>query len=150
MKLTKNFYLWEFISPGIWRTRREKALWLLDKPTILIVQKLRTRIGKGITCCNWHDPIDGYPIYKYSGYRSPSCKIGAKLSDHRIAKSVDLKILGLPNRGADILRDEIITNYKSIYQPMGLTVIEHEDFAVNWCHLSTRWTGLNTLSIIKP
>ena len=58
-------------------------------------------------------------------------------------------MFGKPNNGADELRQDIIRNF-SLYQELGLTTIEHGDFARTWCHMDTRWTDMNELKIVRP
>ena len=73
----------------------------------------------------------------------------AKLGQHRFGRGVDYKMLGKPNNGADELRDDIINNFLP-YRDLGLTTIEHGDFAKTWCHIDTRWTVIQELKIVKP
>jgi len=149
MQVSKNFYLWEFVSSGIYRRWGNNSIWFLDKRIITASQFIRTRFDYPVTICNWHDAEPGDKIYQYSGYRSPSCKVGANLSQHKFGRAPDLKMLGKPNNGADELRDDIKKNFH-LYKSMGLTTIESEDYAPNWCHLDCRWTGMKELFIVKP
>lgn len=147
MKVATNFYIWEFVSEQTYNKWGNKSIWFVDKRLVVVTQELRVRIGLPITGCNWHDPPEGGPVYNWSGYRPPDCEVGADESQHRFGRGIDLKILGEENRGADILREEIEKNWKSIYRDLGLTRIESAQKAPNWCHLDLAWTGVDYLVI---
>ncbi len=141
MKVSENFTLSEFIDKDTYRRFGDSSIWFIDRRVILIAQLLRDRLGLPIT-------INGGQ-YNLSGFRPPQTKVGAKLSQHRFGRAIDVKIMGEPNKGANILREDIIENFE-IYKKVGLTTIEHEDYAPNWCHCDTRWTNQDTLKIVKP
>ena len=145
MKVSKNFYLQEFVSPDIYKKYGDSSIWFIDQRLIIVVQILRNRIGMPLTINNWPDGN-----YKHSGFREPSCPTGAELSQHRFGRASDLKILGKENNGADIIRDEIKSNWNNVYKEPGLTTIEHEAYASVWAHIDIRYTGWDYLKIVKP
>lgn len=145
MKLSKNFDLREFVSLGIHQRWGDKAIWFIDPKLIEIAEFIRERFGWPVTINNWH--LDG--PYQYSGFRSPSCTIGAKLSQHRFGRAIDIKLMGRSNSGADILREDIL-NHKDLYMKRGLTTIESGEFAPTWCHIDTRYTKNEGILIVSP
>ena len=140
--LTNNFRLEEFIDPDTFKKYGEQSIWFIDVRIVTLAQFIRERIGKPCTVNNWHSGGS----YQYSGFRPPTCSIGAKLSQHRFGRGIDLKVKGMT---ADELRQDIENNY-SIYRKAGLTTIEDGAYAPTWCHIDIRETGLDTLKIVKP
>ena len=140
--LTNNFRLEEFIDPDTFKKYGEQSIWFIDVRIVTLAQFIRERIGKPCTVNNWHSGGS----YQYSGFRPPTCSIGAKLSQHRFGRGIDLKVKGMT---ADELRQDIENNY-SIYRKVGLTTIEDVAYAPTWCHIDIRETGLDTLKIVKP
>ncbi|KKN88637.1 hypothetical protein LCGC14_0245280 [marine sediment metagenome] len=151
MKVSKNFDLREFVSPGVYRKWGDSSIWFLDQRVITLAQFIRDRFNYSGMICNWHWWYKGcgFQKYQYSGFRSPSCTIGAKLGQHRFGRGLDYKMMGKPNNGADELREDIEGHF-SMYKERGLTTIEHRNFAPTWCHMDTRWTGIDELFIVKP
>lgn len=143
MKLTDNFYLKEFIGPETYKQYGDSAIWFIDFRVVRICQFLRERIGKALTVNNWPDQ------YQFSGYRPPSCTIGASKSQHRFGRAADVKILSEKNNGADKLRDEVIVNFQH-YNELGLTTIEAAEFSPTWLHFDCRLTMKETLFIVSP
>ena len=146
MKISKNFYLEEFIDPETYKQYQEKSIWFIDGRLIEIVQKLRDRLGVVLYVNTWHHEGGSF---SHSGFRPPSCQVGASKSQHKFGRAVDIKTGDFSSNGADIIRDEIKSNWHT-YNSMGLTTIEDAIFAPTWCHLDIRYTKLKTLLIVKP
>ena len=140
--LTTNFRLEEFIDPDTFKKYGESSIWFIDPRIVTLAQSMRDRLGKPCTINSW----SGGGQYQYSGFRPPQCSIGAKLSQHRFGRAIDLKVSGMT---ADEVRDDIIGNF-DIYKKAGLTTIEDGAYAPTWCHIDIRDTGLDTLKIVKP
>lgn len=145
MKLTNNFRLAEFIDPETYKQYGEKSIWFIDPKVVAICQKLRERMNKPLTVNNWYDGGD----YSLSGFRPAGTSVGASKSQHKFGRAADVKMLGEPDNGAFLLRDEITFNFE-MYRELGLTTIEDETFAPTWCHFDIRWTKQETLFIMKP
>ena len=145
MKVSEDFDLREFIDPATYKLFGDQSIWMLDKRLITIAQFIRHRFDYPTTINNWHRGM----AYKLSGFRPSTTSIGAKFSQHKFGRGEDVKMLGKPNNGADELREDIMNNFE-LYHELGLNTIEDAEFAPNWCHIDTRWTGLDYLFIVKP
>jgi hypothetical protein len=144
VKLTTNFYLKEFIDPETYKQYGERSIWFIDYKVVNIAQRLRERLGVILYINTWPGGS-----FEYSGFRPPGCLVGASKSQHKFGRAIDIKTADNRESGAQMIRDEITTHYKT-YKDLGLTTIEHEDFAPTWCHLDTRQTKQSNLKIIKP
>lgn len=142
MKVSTNFYLKEFIDKKTYSKWGDASIWFIDPKLILIAQFIRERHNKPVTINNAN--------YNYSGFDPPGgYRKATSLSQHRFGRAIDVKMLGEVNKGADLLRDDIIHNF-DLYRKFGLTTIEDAKYAPTWCHIDVRNTGLDTLKIVKP
>ena len=146
MKLTKNFYLREFIDPETYKQYGNSSIWFLDERVINIAQKLRDRLGSVLYINTWYIPGGSF---LHSGFRPPGCQVGASKSQHKFGRAIDVKTQDYNEEGANTIRDEIINNF-STYKEIGLTTIEAEEYAPTWCHIDTRWSKEDKLIIITP
>ena len=146
-KLTKDFYLAEFIDPETYKQYGQKSIWFIDPRVITIAQKLRDRLGRVLIINTWYVPGGSF---SYSGFRPPGCQVGASKSQHKFGRAIDVKTLDGDAQGATMIRDEIMLQYTSIYKALGLTTIEDEEFAPTWCHLDVRYTKQNNIFIVRP
>ena len=142
MKVSANFNLKEFIDPETYKRFGDSSIWFIDNRIITLAQFIRERLNKPCTINNWSNGGQ----YQYSGFRPPECTIGAKLSQHRFGRGIDLKCKGMT---ADEVREDIIKNF-DIYNKIGLTTIEDGKFAPTWCHIDIRETNQEELKIVKP
>lgn len=136
MKLTTNFWLEEFVSKAIYKKWGDASIWFIDPRLPLLFQFIRDRHGS-VTVNNWKWGGDR----NYSGFREPTCKVGAKLSQHRFGRAGD----GLVNN-LDEVWEDIEKNF-DLYKKYGLTTIEKN---VTWLHGDMRWTGSDELKIVYP
>ena len=141
MKVSQNFHLKEFVPKEIYSKWGASSIWFIDRRVINIAQFIRERFKLPVT-------INGAG-YNMSGFRPPSTTVGAKLSQHRFGRAADVKLLGQQNKGADMLRDDIIKNF-SLYKKLGLTTIEDAKFSPTWLHFDVRETNQDELKIVKP
>jgi len=84
VKVSRNFFEDELIPPAIYNNKRLKNEWFIDKGTLKIQQSIRNYYGP-MTVNNWYHG----GIFRYRGYRNPSCPEGSKLSMHRHMKAMD-------------------------------------------------------------
>lgn len=141
MKVAPNFDLRELVSPEAYATLGDSARWCIDPKLVDVVQAIRTIAGKPVTVNNWH----AGGRYTQSGYRTPTEKTGAKLSQHRFGRAADLKIAGLtPLDGLQLLKDNWY-----VLSRLGLTTVEDPEHTPTWLHVDTRWTGQDELLIVK-
>jgi len=120
----KYFRIHELVPEEL-MTMPEDYLWSLFDPNLLIViDRLRLYFNKPITINNWKSGGQ----FKWRGYRTNSCKIGAKGSLHRSGKGLDFDVKGIP---AEEVRKIIKENYKMFPE------IGRMEKDVNWVHIDT-------------
>ena len=136
MNLTKDFTLQEFIPQSIYQQYGDKSIWFIDPRLPALAQAIRDIIERPVIINNWFTG----GTYSNCGYRTPDCLIGAKLSQHKSGRAIDLHFQGINDYEA--IRNIIRANWSKL-QPLGLTTIEKE--TPTWLHCDMRWTGLDTL-----
>jgi hypothetical protein len=136
LKVSTNFYLSEFIDPDTYKRFGDSSIWFIDPQIIQVAQFIRTRFARSVT-------INGGG-YKYSGFRPPACKIGAKLSQHRFGRAIDIKTDNMPEIYQDILSSS------KLYMKVGLTTIENIEATPTWLHLDCRWTKEDQIRVVNP
>jgi len=142
MKVSENFSLWEFMHPDTYKAFGDKSIWFLDKRIIDLAQFMRGRFKASATINTWNSRGK----LKARGFRPPTSRVGAKLSQHRFGRAIDINIAGTTSNE---LRDDIINNF-STYSKLGVTTIEAREFAPTWCHIDLRQTNSDELLIVKP
>lgn len=136
MKLTNNFWLWEFIHPDLYSQYPASiCLGLLDFRVIKTAQFIRSRYDKRVTINTWKN--NGK--YLSSGFRPWDDGIGAKLSQHKFGRAADLKIEDME---AEEIREDIRSNFVE-FRKNGLTTIENK--TPTWIHFDCRITKRDTL-----
>jgi hypothetical protein len=118
------FKLEELVDKSTFENLGAEA-WLKFSSNALIgLEKMREFFGVPFTINNWH--IGGQ--FQYRGYRPPECKIGARLSQHRLGNAFDIDIKGWT---AEIARKHIINNQDD---PLLQNIMRLED-GVSWVHV---------------
>lgn len=140
MDLTKDFVLQEFVPPEIYKRWGLRSIWFVDKRMVLACQWLRDYTGKPVTINDWLWNKDEISNYTLSGFRPPNCKIGAKLSQHKLKGAVDPKI---EDMDGEEIRGIIRSNFHKLNIEFGITTIELG--TSTWCHMDNRFTDLNKL-----
>lgn len=152
MKVSSNFYLTEFVSKKIWDTYGEKSIWFIDSKIITLAQLLRDTFGKSITINNWWDNVaSGKEVAEagerqYSGFREPACTIGAKLSQHRYGRAIDIQVAGMDPKEVY----DYILKHADVFRAVGLTTMEDVRDTPTWNHLDVRQTNKTELLIVRP
>lgn len=164
MKVSTNFDLREFIPPEIFNKYGGASTWFINKKAIDLAQFYKdffTKYYKNkldnvktvlIVINNWH--YGG--VKKYSGFRPPTYKKGAKLSQHRFCNAFDCEIIIVFNDGSQQEVDyndihAIIKEYEAMFMEKGLTTVESVKLAAGWLHSDCRYIPNQTkLFIIKP
>lgn len=90
----KYFELYELLPPELYKAdyytseaARERGWELMDEKLLITIDIIRGEIVKAPLICNtWYQ--DG--CRRDSGYRTADCKVGAKKSQHKLGKAVDL------------------------------------------------------------
>ena len=142
MKVSNNFVLQEFVTPEIWASHKERSLIFIDIRVIQIAQFLRDIYG-GITINNWHTGGQ----YSESGLRSFNTSTGAKHSQHKYGRAIDLKFSDTTNKK---VYADILANAKKFYDA-GIRVVEDIADTPSWLHIDVRNTGkVNEIIIVSP
>lgn len=139
MKLSKNFYLQEFVPRGVYEKFGDNSIWFIDKRIVDIAQFFRDRYGLPVTINDWHN--GGHRIA--SGLRAWDATIGAPMSQHKFGRAIDMK---WANLHMDDIRDDIRGN-QAAFLSCGLTTIE--DGTDTWIHADCRWTGLKRIKFVS-
>lgn len=140
MQVSKNFVLQEFIDPDTYKKWGDKSIWFIDPKVIKIAQLLRDKSGRSVTINNWS--VGG--SYKLSGLRPLDTTIGAKLSQHKFGRAIDVKIQGYnPEQVHDLIKNNWIE-----FKEKGLTTLEDLSLTKTWSHLDCRWTNKDELLIV--
>lgn len=135
IKVTKNFFQDEFLSPGV------TDISVMDIKIILVAQWIRDQLGRSVTINNY--ATGGQ--YKLSGFRPQNTTIGAKKSAHKEGKAIDIKVSGMT---AKEVFEWCLQKADELYA-MGIREIEDQRFTPSWVHLSTRGNH-SRIKIIKP
>lgn len=133
--MTKNFSIQELVPPEIFSERGNAASQLMDISIVNVAQWLRDKTGKPITINNWSNGGQ----FKESGLRNFVTSTGAKWSQHKYGRALDLKVEGIQ---AEEVRQLIRNNWTTL-KAIGLTTIEKD--TPTWVHIDCRYTGMETL-----
>ena len=142
LKVSDNFFLDEFIDPITYRDFGAQSIWFIDKRIIMIAQTLRELANSPIIINNWL--IGGG--FKNSGFRRPSARIGAYLSQHKFGRAIDVKVKGKTPEEVLVVINQNWNTFKSL----GLSTVEDISFTTTWNHLDIRQTNMEDLLIVKP
>jgi len=135
VQITKNFSVQEVVPPDVYAARGDAAAQLMDIRIVNVAQWIRDQTGKSITINNWKSGGQ----YKESGLRNFETSTGAKWSQHKFGRALDLKVEGLnPEDVRQFIRD----NW-NVLKKIGLSCIEKD--TPSWVHIDCRYTGLETL-----
>ena len=135
MNITKNFTVQELVPAEVYTERGDAAAQLMDIRIVNVAQWLRDKTGKSITINSWGSGGQ----YKESGLRNFETSTGAKWSQHKFGRALDLKVQGME---AEEVRQLIRNNWAELRE-IGLTCIEKD--TPTWVHIDCRWTGSNLL-----
>jgi hypothetical protein len=142
IKLSKDFYLTEFVPKEIYAQFGNKSRWFINQKMVDIAQFLRDVTGLPGTINNWFD--NGQ--YNFSGYRPPDCTVGGELSQHKFCNAIDYKAHGItPPEVLEVIKK----NYAKLRE-LGLTTVEDVSKTPTWNHLDCRNTGMDELLIVMP
>ncbi len=135
-QVSKNFIIQEFVNKELFIAFGNNSIWFVDHRIIQFCQWLRDYLGKSITINNWH--VGGN--YNESCFRLPDTMTGAKLSQHKFGRAVDLKIDGY---APEEIRGIIRKNFDLVNVNYGITTIEKD--TPSWTHVDCRFIGLNKI-----
>jgi len=136
MKLAPDFVIQEFVPKTVYERFRDNSIWFLDPGIIQFCQWLRDYTQAPVVVNNWH--LGG--THQESGLRESDTNTGSKWSQHKAGRAVDVKVQGVP---PEAVREIIRLNFQNLNIRFGISTIEKD--TPTWCHVDTRYTGLETL-----
>ena len=143
VKVTDNFYLDEFVPPEIYNVRGARSLALMDIRIILACQHIRDISGRRVTVNNWWN---GGALDE-RGLRISNTPTGARWSQHKYGRAVDLSVDGMrPREVHDLIRKHEIY----FIERQWITTLENPAFTPTWTHIDCRHTGLDRFLIVDP
>jgi len=120
-----HFRIHELVPPTVYKERGQKAWELLDERILRAIDELRDTFGP-ITINNWY----WGGKFKWSGLRTANCKIGAKYSQHRYGRAMDLKF---KHATPKFIRASIRKDFPH-WIDMGIHCVENK--TKTWVHVS--------------
>lgn len=141
--INEYFFLDEFIPPEIYSVRGAKSISLMDNRIIEGISLLRKYAGVPFVVNNWASGGNR----DESGLRLPNTRTGAKWSQHKYGRAVDIVPKGMTVRQLFAIlkahEDEFVS--KKL-----ITTVENVNHTLTWLHVDCRYTGLNELLIVDP
>jgi len=110
---------------------------------IMAVQYLREKTGLSITINNW--ATGGQ--YKESGLRRMDTTTGARWSQHKYGRALDLKVSGKSPKEVHAIIHE---HSKYLVDNQLLTTVENVNATPTWTHIDCRYTGLDRILVVNP
>ena len=139
MQLSKNFELREFVPKEIFNNWGTRALRFIDPKLPIIAQGVKEYFnGRLVTINNW--AYGG--SRNYSGFRPYDCLVGAKQSQHKSGRAIDLIVKGI--KSEDVYKE--IIDSQQYFVTLGVTAIEEN--TNGWTHLSCEWTDKTDIMVI--
>lgn len=133
----KHFSIQELVSPAVFAQWGDRAWEICFDDRILITaDQIRDYFNARCTINNWQWGGGR----KYSGFREPSCSIGADFSQHRFGRAVDILVDGME---AEEVRQAILKHHKELFPY--ITEMESD---VDWLHIGTR--NHSPIKVFKP
>ena len=121
------FKLQELVDKETFEEYGPKAWMFFNSKALVALDNLRDFFKASITVNNWH--IGGR--FQFRGYRPQDCKVGARLSQHRLGNAFDCDIKGYT---AEEARQKILQNQNN---PL-LEKIMRLEGKVGWLHFDLK------------
>jgi hypothetical protein len=141
----KYFQLHEVVYPGAIQARGEQAWQLMDERILRGADWLREKFGP----CVINGKFGGKGFTE-SGLRDPFTTVGAKWSQHKFGRALDLKFSKV---NVKEVYDYIIRNPGEAREN-GITTVEDIAFTKNWLHCDCRLLPEsfpdNGILVVKP
>jgi len=141
----KYFALNEVIPPAIIAERGERAWSLMDDRILQGADWLRETFGPAVINGKY-----GGKVFTESGLRDPFTTTGAKWSQHKFGRALDLKFTKVTCKE---VYDYIIRNQAEA-RANGITTVEDIAFTGNWLHIDARKLPEtfpdNGILVVKP
>ena len=149
IKVSKYFFLDEFVDPHTFFTQNDRGLSRIDHRLFTIADLLREKLGRPLRINNWwffyaaNATKSEDWLIKWSGYRSPRCRIGAKLSAHKKGFAID------PKGDEDLMFEIVKANIKEFHK-LGLRRLEDPSITKGWLHMDVHTLNVkpNTIRVV--
>lgn len=128
MRITCRFFrIYELVPRSIYDRFPPDLLWkLFDDRLLLTADRIRIRYNRIVYINDWY----WGGIFEESGFRHFDSNTGAKLSDHKFGRALDLKVEGMSHE--EIRQDiRLKPNIKAFKY---ITAVE---LGVSWLHIAT-------------
>jgi hypothetical protein len=131
MYYPKHFNIWELVPPAMGKFVESRGAYvafnvLFDERLLRTIDMLRNQFGT-MQVNTWKN--GGH--YQYRGFRPAGCEVGARLSQHRFGRAIDMMPL---DSNVDHIRKIILNTPNSPrYQYIGGLEME-----VSWLHIDVR------------
>lgn len=135
--ISKNFSIQEFVPKETYAKWGDKSIMFIDPRLVDVAQALRDKYGPLV--------INGGQ-YNYSGYRPPTCSVGAKESQHRFGRAIDCKFKQMTVQ--EVYKD--ILDNENYWIKKGISTLENILKTPSWLHVDIRWTGEDKIRIVNP
>jgi hypothetical protein len=141
----KYFAINELVPPNVLAERGERAWAFMDDRILRGADWLREKFGPAVINGRF-----GGKVFTESGLRDPFTTTGAKWSQHKFGRALDLKFTRVT---VQEVYDYIIRNPKEAREN-GITTIEDIAFTPTWLHIDCRavpeGTPDNGIVVVKP
>jgi len=121
---SKYFQLYEIVDRLVYDTLGVGAWELFPPESLEMIDGVREFFGVPCVCNNWFTGGE----FQNRGYRSVSCTVGAKGSQHRLGRGFDLTVR---NHTAEEARKKILANQDNSL----LKDVTRMENLVNWLHI---------------
>jgi hypothetical protein len=118
-----HFRASELVDPTTYAMHGDSSLYIFDPRILQAADKIREFFDAPVTCNNWMSGGE----YQFRGYRPPECLVGAKNSEHKHGRALDLSIKGVSAKMARLA----IVQHSDIFLPF----IKRMESGVSWLHI---------------
>jgi hypothetical protein len=131
MYYPNHFNIWELVPPSLGKMVESRGVYqtfniLFDERLLRTMDMLRNEFGT-MQVNTWKNG----GVFEYRGFRPSGCDIGARLSQHRFGRAVDMIPL---DSDVEHIREEILNRPNSVsYQYIGGLELD-----VSWLHIDVR------------
>jgi hypothetical protein len=140
MKVSEHFDIREFVDPTTYAQQSNRSIDFIDRRLIDIAEFVRVKVGKVVSINTWH--VGGQ--FKESGLRNKNSTTGAKLSQHKLGKAIDLKAIGFTGpEWYNFVKE----NAKALYD-LGVRRIEDKSLATTWLHIDLKEHGKKCIQVV--
>jgi len=131
---SKWFDCREFVDQRTFGILGVSSAWMIDPAIVRVCDLLREKAGVPVVINNWHFVKPQQQTYKSSGFRATWDRTGGILSQHRLGRAADVKVLGMSPEQVHAL----IFAHEEEFKAAGLTTLESLKYTKTWVHVDCR------------